>query len=124
MSDRDTDFASNLTNPEMWIRLGFMILFAAAFYIATWIGAAVALIQFGSGLITGKPMPRLTAFGTSLGRFLGQIATFEMFGSNQRPWPFSPWPSGAPGAAQPPGRTNRTRVVKTAGRQAQDEHRE
>lgn len=121
MSERDTDIASNLTNPETWIRVGFMLLFAAAFYVATWIGAAVAVIQLGFRLITGKPLPRLTAFGTSLARFLGQIAAFEMFGSDQRPWPFSPWPSGNAPPARNAGRANRTRVVRTAGRQAQDE---
>jgi len=121
MADRDTEIAGNLTNPDVWVRLLFMLLYAGAFYIAAWVGAAVALIQVGFKLITGKPLPRLSAFGTSLGRFIGQIVLFETFGSNERPWPFSPWPDGnpTPTAARAP-RQNRTRVVKTAGRKARD----
>ncbi len=129
MSQRDTEIAGNLTNPEVWVRLLFMILFAGGFYIAAWVGAAVALIQVGFKLITGKPVPRLAMFGTSLARFLGQIAVFETFGSDQWPWPFAPWPDGSratpsrPGAAGPASaRTRRTRVVRTAGRKAQDEN--
>jgi hypothetical protein len=103
MADRDTEIAGNLTNPEVWIRLVFMLLYAAAFYIGIWIGAAVALIQLAFKLISGKSVPRLAEFGANLGTYLSQIIAFETFGSERRPWPMSP------------------RVVKTARRQAQDE---
>lgn len=128
MSQRDTEIAGNLTNPEVWVRLLFMLLYAGAFYIAAWVGAAVALIQLGFKLITGNAVPRLAVFGRSLARFLGQIAVFETFGSDQRPWPFAPWPDGSPetptssNTGRPAAaRAGRTRVVKTAGRKAQDE---
>jgi len=124
MSDRDTEIAGNLANPEVWIRLVFMLLFAVAFYIGIWIGGAVALIQIAFKLISGKSIPRLAVFGTNLGTYLSQIMAFETFGSERRPWPMTPFPSSAPDARQgsaqrrPP---NRTRVVKTAGRQNQDD---
>ena len=124
MADRDTEIAGNLTNPEVWIRLVLMLLYAAAFYIGIWIGAAVALIQLAFKLISGKSVPRLAEFGANLGTYLSQIIAFETFGSERRPWPMSPFPAARHARAQGarPGQSaNRTRVVKTARRQAQDE---
>jgi hypothetical protein len=120
MADRDTEIAGNLTNPDVWIRLVFMLLYAAAFYIGVWIGGAVALIQLAFKLISGKSVPRLAVFGTNLGTYLSQIMAFETFGSDRRPWPMTPFPTASQTTrrAQP---ANRTRVVKTAGRQAQDD---
>jgi len=123
MSDRDTEIAGNLTNPEVWIRLVFMLLYAAAFYLAVWVGGAVALIQLAFKLISGKSIPRLAVFGTNLGAYLSQILAFETFGSERRPWPMTPFPTSTRrpgGAAGRPSPANRTRVVKTAGRQNQD----
>ncbi|MEK9945237.1 MAG: DUF4389 domain-containing protein [Alphaproteobacteria bacterium] len=124
MADRDTEIAGNLTNPEVWIRLIFMLLYAVAFYIGIWIGAAVALIQLAFKLISGKSVPRLAEFGTNLGTYLSQILAFETFGSERRPWPLSPFPAARRARTQgsrPQQSANRTRVVKTAGRQAQDD---
>ena len=122
MSDRDTEIAGNLTNPEVWIRLVFMLLFAAAFYLAVWVGGAVAVIQIAFKLISGKSIPRLAVFGTNLGTYLSQILAFETFGSERRPWPMTPFPASTstPGAGRPQP-ANRTRVVRTAGRQTQDD---
>ncbi|MDA0367080.1 MAG: DUF4389 domain-containing protein [Proteobacteria bacterium] len=126
MAERDTEIAGNLTNPVVWGRVVFMLLFAVVFYFAVWVGAAVTLIQLGFKLVSGKPVPRLSAFGASLGHYLRQITAFETFGSEQKPWPMMAWPSPtssdagrntAAGSAQ----VRRTRVVKTAARQAQDE---
>ena len=124
MSDRDTEIAGNLTNPEVWIRLVFMLLYAAAFYLAVWVGGAVAVIQLAFKLISGKSIPRLAVFGTNLGTYLSQVLAFETFGSERRPWPMTPFPASAGAPGQAAGRqqpANRTRVVKTAGRQNQDE---
>ena len=125
MFDQDTKIAGNLTNPEVWIRLAFMLLYAVAFYLAVWVGGAVAVIQFVFTLISGKSIPRLVVFGTNLGAYLSQILVFETFGSERRPWPMAPFPAseGTPGQAagqQQPA--NRTRIVKTVGRQKQDQN--
>ena len=126
MSARDTEIAGNLTNPEVWIRLVFMLLYAAAFYLAVWVGGAVAVIQLAFKLVTGKSVPRLALFGKNLGTYLSQVLAFETFGSEQRPWPMTSFPdsAGAPErAADRQQPANRTRVVKTAGRQNQDEEK-
>ena len=125
MSDQDPEITGNLTNPEVWIRLVFMLLYAAAFYLAVWVGGAVAAIQFVFKLTSGKSIPRLAVFGTNLGTYLSQVLAFETFGSEQRPWPMTPFPAseGTPGqAAGQQQSANRTRIVKTAGRQKQDQN--
>ena len=102
-----------------------MLLFAAAFYLAVWVGGAVALIQLAFKMISGKSIPRLAVFGANLGTYLGQILAFETFASERRPWPLTSFPAAtnAPrrGACRPQQPANRTRVVKTARRQTQDD---
>ena len=126
MADRDNEIAGNLTNSEVWIRVVFMLLYAVAFYLAIWVGAAVVLIQLGFKLISWRSVPRLAAFGTGLGHYFRQVAAFETFGSELRPWPMSPWPSATSAGAAPENgaratQVNRTRVVRTAARRAQDD---
>jgi len=36
---------------------------------------------------------RLVLFGRSLGRYLQQIAEFEIFATEEMPFPFNDWPS-------------------------------
>lgn len=121
-SDPRDDVAGHLTDGSTWVRLLYMLLFAAAFYLATWVGAAAALLQIAFKLFTGRPLPQLAAFGDGLGAFFRQITLFETFRSEQKPWPFSPWPGPtAQAAARPHARpAGRTRVVRTARRQVQD----
>jgi hypothetical protein len=54
-----------------------------------------AIIQFVFALFSDAPNPRLTLFGRSVGRFQGQIADFVSFASEDLPFPFADWPSGA-----------------------------
>jgi hypothetical protein len=45
------------------------------------------------GRVSESPNPRLAAFGQSLGRFQGQVASFVSFASEAVPFPFADWPS-------------------------------
>ncbi|WP_413437701.1 DUF4389 domain-containing protein [Sulfuriferula sp. GW1] len=46
-------------------------------------------------MLNDTPIARLVSFGRSLGRYLQQIAYFITFASEDTPFPFSEWPSGA-----------------------------
>lgn len=56
----------------------------------------LALLQLALALLTGKPNERLCGLARSLGRYLGQIAQFVGFASEQLPFPFSDWPGNTP----------------------------
>ena len=103
MSDRidhsaspDTEVKEHLKSRSTWLRLAFMALFAAIFYVAVIVLFAVALLQFLSALFTGERNERLTEFGENHGRFIYQIVRFLTFNTDEMPFPFSDWPGDGP----------------------------
>jgi hypothetical protein len=76
----------------IWIRGAFMVFFLIAFGIAQGLLTLTAVIQFLSLLITRQPNAFLTNFGRSLGQWLAQTARFQSCASDERPFPWAPWP--------------------------------
>ncbi|SCY55899.1 DUF4389 domain-containing protein [Thiohalorhabdus denitrificans] len=89
----------NVSRGATWIRGLYMLLFALIFNLAELVLAAVALFQFAAHLLAGKPNTRLRDFGAKLGAYLQEIAAFLTYASEDRPFPFAPWPGG--GESQP-----------------------
>ncbi len=78
-----------------WIRGLYMLLMALLFHVAEAVLWVVAVIQFILAVASDAPNARLAVFGRSLARYVQQIAAFLTFGSEEIPFPFSDWPSGA-----------------------------
>ena len=101
------EIRKHLTEGSTWVRLIYMILFGVAFYVSVIILGAVAVLQFLFKLFSGKPIDRLRSLGQSIGMYLYEIALFETFQNEIKPYPFRPWPrpagGAAPGAAPNPG---------------------
>ncbi len=93
----DTSHPSNtpVTTPErnIWMRGLMMILMVFAFQITATLLGLTAVVQFVMNLVSSSPNQRLSTFGADLGRYLGQIASFVSFNSEELPFPFSDWPS-------------------------------
>ncbi|NDP61537.1 DUF4389 domain-containing protein [Polaromonas sp.] len=79
---------------KLWVRVLLMILLAAAFQLAASVLLFLCVLQLVLAAATRAPNLRLQQLGRSLGRYLLQIAEFESFGSEELPFPFSPWPAG------------------------------
>ncbi len=90
----------NLTNRSTWMRLVYMILFAVIFYIVALVIAVVAVVQFLSRLFTGKVNQQLQALGQGVGVYVNEITVFLTYHTDDKPYPFAPWPKGAPGAGK------------------------
>lgn len=86
----------NMTSKNTWIRGFYMLLFALIYGVAKILVAAVAVFQFFSTLFTGKTNENILTFGQSLGTFIYQIIQFFTFNSEEKPYPFSPWPQELP----------------------------
>ncbi len=82
----------NVTRRSVWLRLVFMIVLSVAFNVAELITFAVVAFQFLSSLFTGQPNDRLTRFGRNLARYLQQIIVYMTFATEEKPFPFTPWP--------------------------------
>lgn len=82
----------HLSNTRTWMRLVFMILYGIVFEIGKFVGLIVASVQFLFTLFTGKPLAQLQRFGASLAEFYRQIIEYQTFRTDDRPYPWAPWP--------------------------------
>jgi len=98
----DEKLKANMKDQSIWQRLLFMVLFAVIFNIAEFVALAVAVVQFFMRLATGRANIELQTLGPRLGQYVQQIAAFETFATEQRPYPFAPFP-GINGKATPDG---------------------
>ncbi len=85
----------NVTRRSIWLRLLFMIVLSVAFNLAEFITFAVVAFQFLASLFTGQPNDRLTRFGRNLAHYLQQITVYLTFTTEEKPFPFTPWPDEA-----------------------------
>jgi hypothetical protein len=87
-----------ITAPEprkLWVRALLMLLMCAAFQIAAWILVLTAVVQLIFAVFNDEANPRLQRFGSSVGLYLTQIASFVTFATETVPFPFSDWPEVA-----------------------------
>lgn len=82
----------HLSSSDAWLRVLLVLVFAAAFYLGTLVAGAVALLALVILLLSGERNQPLAQFGRQLGTYLGQIVAFATLGSDQKPFPFGPWP--------------------------------
>ena len=84
----------NVKNIDVWMR-GFCILIYAAISCLLllpliWL---MVIFQFFTKLITSELNEPLLDFSTSLSRYVLQILSYITFDSEERPFPFGPWPA-------------------------------
>ncbi len=86
------DIKKNLTRRSIWLRLVFMIVLSVAFNVAEFITFVVVVFQFFASLFAGQPNDQLTRFGRNVARYLQQITVYLTFATEEKPFPFTPWP--------------------------------
>lgn len=91
----DNELKDSLSRSQTWIRGLYMLLFYIIFSIAELVLALVVIFQFVLLLITGKTNERLLEFGDDLSVFIYQVLQFLTFNTEEKPFPFAPWPIGA-----------------------------
>ena len=90
---------ANLTDRRLWLRLVYMLILAIAWIVAEVVLFAAVVLQFLFKLFTGQCIGRLTAFSDALADYMAEIVRFETFVSEDRAFPFGPWPSFKRGRA-------------------------
>lgn len=88
------ELKSNLLSAKHWLRLIFMLLFAALLQVASIIMWVLVLLQFIFSLITGQDNINLRKFGYSLSTYIYQTLKFLTYSSEEKPFPFADWPEG------------------------------
>ncbi|MFT5132500.1 MAG: hypothetical protein ACI9SC_000966 [Gammaproteobacteria bacterium] len=82
----------NAKNVDTWIRGLFIIVFGVIFYVLYIVIWLLVIFQFLTKVITGNLNDNLSNFSADLTRFASQILLYITFQSEERPFPFSPWP--------------------------------
>jgi len=87
------DLKTNVSDMNVWIRLVFMLLFAAIYFVARMVLVAVIVLQFLWVLFTADKNQPLLSFGAQLSTYMYQIYRYLTFNTEQRPFPLADWPS-------------------------------
>jgi hypothetical protein len=96
------EFKKNVGFRPTWIRGLFILLFAAIYGVAEVVVTAVVAFQFFYTLVTGGSNRQLRDFGQNLSTFIYQILLFLTYNSEDKPYPFGPWPDQPPGGGSHP----------------------
>ena len=83
-----------IQNKEMWVRGLFMLLFIVVYSVSKFLIVGIMLLQFVTVMVTKKPNEQILKFSQGLGVYIYQIVQFLSFNTEQRPFPFSAWPTG------------------------------
>jgi Domain of unknown function (DUF4389) len=88
------DIKENAKNIDVWTRGLFILIYGVIFYFLFGLIWLVVIFQFFMKLITTKLNEPLLDFSDSLTKYVSQILFYITFKSEERPFPFSPWPTG------------------------------
>lgn len=89
----DPQFKEHITARTTWVRGLYILLFAIVYWLAEILVVAVVLFQFLSTLLTGKNNLQLLRLGRQLSDFVRQLLMFVTYNSEEKPFPFGPWPN-------------------------------
>jgi hypothetical protein len=95
------ELKENVQNSSVWKRLLFMLLFGFLYSIAEVVLIAVIVFQFLTVLLTGNKNDRLLDLGGQISVYIYQALRYLTYNSEQRPYPFSDWPTGQEEEAAP-----------------------
>lgn len=87
------DIKENAKNADVWTRGLFILIYGVIFYFLFFLIWLVVIFQFLMKLITTELNDQLLDFSNSLTKYVSQILLYITFKSEERPFPFSPWPS-------------------------------
>lgn len=89
----DDKLKNNISDESIWLRGVFIMIFGMIYYIAKIVVFAVVIMQFFVVLINGDKNQKLLHLGDGLSHFIFQILQYITFNSDDKPFPFSDWPS-------------------------------
>ena len=93
----ESSLEENIKSRSTWLRLLFMVLFAAIWSVSRVVVIAVMLLQFCIVLVKGKTNTRLNSLAQSLATYSYQLVAYLAFVTEAQPFPFDDWPTEPPG---------------------------
>ena len=91
----------NVKNPDAWLRGLFILIFGVILYFAVILVWLVVVFQFITKLLTGELNRQVADFNGGLLRYISLVLGYITFQSDDKPFPFSPWPEQAAAETAP-----------------------
>lgn len=88
-----TDHTTHNPSQGRWLRGLYMLGFLIFFGLAEFVLGLLAFLQFLWLVITGAPNDGLRRFGVSLSKWVAEAARFQACATEEKPFPWKPWPS-------------------------------
>lgn len=106
----------NAKNIDTWLRGLFILIFGVIFYFLYGLIWLLVIFQFVTKVITGGLNSNLEQFSTRMTCYAMQILNYITYQSEERPFPFSPFPEGGaealPKKIETAEKTNKKKTTK------------
>lgn len=93
-SEMNEEIKQRLQKKEIWLGGFYILFFMFTYGLSNFVLFMIVFFQYVALIVTGKTNLLLLEFSQGLSTYAHQILVFLTFNSDQRPFPFSPWPSG------------------------------
>ncbi len=89
----EDDLKRHVKDKDTWLRFVYLVVFGFAFYLSIGLTFAASIFQFLAKLFSGTSFAGLAEFGDNLGTYQAQVTRFLTFASDDKPFPFAPFPT-------------------------------
>ena len=86
------DIKDHAKNTDTWLRGFFILVFGVIFYVLYIVIWLLVIIQFVTKVLTGELNSNLEHSSTKMTSYAMQILNYITYQSEERPFPFSPFP--------------------------------
>jgi hypothetical protein len=92
MTVSEDELKRHVKDKDTWLRFAYMVVLCIAFYLTILITFATAIFQFFARLFSGASFEGMSVFGENLAHYHLQVTRYLTFASDERPFPFAPFP--------------------------------
>ncbi|MDX9689839.1 MAG: DUF4389 domain-containing protein [Proteobacteria bacterium] len=112
----------HVKDKDTWLRFVYLVVFGFAFYLSTILTFAASIFQFLAKLFSGSIFTGLAEFGSSLATYQAQVTRYLTFASDEKPFPFAPFPNAdaSHSNSAKPTETIEAEVVRVSSHDASD----
>ena len=110
--EMDPEFKERVTAEPTWTRGLYILLFIVIYNIAEIVVYAVVILQFLFTLFSGDRNAQLQSLGKNLSTFIYQVFMYITYNSDERPYPFAPWPGESTGSTAAPAKKKKKAAKK------------
>ncbi len=89
----EDDIKKHVKDKDTWLRFVYLVVFGFAFYLSIILTFATSIFQFLAKLFGGQSFAGLSVFGDNLATYQAQVTRFLTFSSDEKPFPFAPFPA-------------------------------